>query len=888
MMLTPTSLHATRPFGPTRGAVFLSFAAPAVVLLVLVVMVLLLRAVLHGTVYDDAVRALMAVPRVRIVGAMSLTAIAYVLLASYDIFALRYVGVTIPVLHVVGMSALSHGLSQMLGFPLVTGHAVRVRFWAMWGLSADAMARAAAFVTAMFTIGVVAASGLALLFAPTRTLDLLHTPPSLMRIFGVGLLLVVAGVVVWSRGRAGRAVRVVRWSWPVPTAGVVAVQLAIAILEWFVASLVLFVLLPPAHGIALLPFVCVFIFAQTAGVVSHVPGGLGVMDTIVVFALRPVLAPTETMVALVAYRAVYYLLPFVAASIALAVIEIRRKRADVVALLLRTRPLFAHATRYVRVLQPLVPVVIGVATFCAGVILLVSGATPALTGRVRTIASVLPLGLLELSHFVASLVGVGLLILGWALRRRLDVAWGMTVALLLVGIVASLSKGLDYEEALALASVLIVLLPSRAAFYRKAALTSEALSPRWVVAVALVIGATVWLGLFSYRHVDYSTEMFWTFAVRGNAPRFLRATTGVVAVLLLIAAVRLFRHAPHKRPLPTHDNLAQAATIVAASSTSVASLALLGDKLLAYDASEAAFVMYGVSGGSWIAMGDPVGPLDAGTAAAWHFRRAADAHGAVPVFYQVTAERLPLYLELGLTIRKLGEEALVPLAAFSLAGAERRWMRRNLTDAAKAGLTFEVVLPDAVPAMLPMLRAISDQWLGGKATREKSFSLGRFDETYLRRFPMAVVRAPSGNGSEIVAFANLWCGAPGGEVSPDLMRRSADAPRGVMDFLFIRLLLWAKAKGYSRVSLGMAPLAGLASPFVARPELAPLWSRAGAFVFGRGEAFYNFQGLRAFKEKFGPVWEPRYLASPGGFALPRVLTNVTTLISGGVAGLVRK
>jgi len=211
-----------------------------------------------------------------------------------------------------------------------------------------------------------------------------------------------------------------------------------------------------------------------------------------------------------------------------------------------------------------------------------------------------------------------------------------------------------------------------------------------------------------------------------------------------------------------------------------------------------------------------------------------------------------------------------------------------VTDAEKAGMTFEVLPATAVAALLPTLRVISDEWLGSKATREKGFSLGRFDETYLAHFPIALVYAPCAEGREIVAFANLWCGAPGGEISPDLMRRSAHAPRGVMDFLFIQLLLWGAQHGYGSANLGMAPLAGLASPALARPELAPIWSRAGAFVYGRGEQFYNFKGLRSFKSKFSPVWVPRYLASPGGFALPRVLADVTSLISGGVSGIVHK
>jgi phosphatidylglycerol lysyltransferase len=62
----------------------------------------------------------------------------------------------------------------------------------------------------------------------------------------------------------------------------------------------------------------------------------------------------------------------------------------------------------------------------------------------------------------------------------------------------------------------------------------------------------------------------------------------------------------------------------------------------------------------------------------------------------------------------------------------------------------------------------------------------------------------------------------------------------------------------------------------------------GALVFRHGEHFYNFRGLRQYKEKFDPIWEPKYLASPGGLALPRILTNIASLISGGLKGVITK
>jgi phosphatidylglycerol lysyltransferase len=104
-----------------------------------------------------------------------------------------------------------------------------------------------------------------------------------------------------------------------------------------------------------------------------------------------------------------------------------------------------------------------------------------------------------------------------------------------------------------------------------------------------------------------------------------------------------------------------------------------------------------------------------------------------------------------------------------------------------------------------------------------------------------------------------------------------------MDYLFTELLLWGKSQGYKWFNFGMAPLSGLEDR-----QLAPLWLQAGAFLFRHGEHFYNFQGLRQYKDKFAPVWQPKYLACPRGLMLPRILANVASLISGGVKGVIVK
>lgn len=184
-----------------------------------------------------------------------------------------------------------------------------------------------------------------------------------------------------------------------------------------------------------------------------------------------------------------------------------------------------------------------------------------------------------------------------------------------------------------------------------------------------------------------------------------------------------------------------------------------------------------------------------------------------------------------------------------------------------------------MPPLIEPLRALSDAWLQAKNSREKGFSLGRFDPQYLLRFPICLVR----RNDEIVGFANVWTSGGRHELSVDLMRHRPDAPPGVMDYLFIELMLWGARQGYGRLNLGMAPLAGLESH-----SLAPLWHRLGTAIYQHGEHFYNFQGLRAFKEKFDPQWQPKYLAGPGGFALPGVLVDVTALVGGGFSGVVAK
>jgi len=566
---------------------------------------------------------------------------------------------------------------------------------------------------------------------------------------------------------------------------------------------------------------------------------------------------------------VHYLVPSILAATLFAAVFLLRKRQPLERLL-RVSGHIAPA---------IVPRVLAITTFLAGSILLFSGATPARAGRLGWLHDFLPLPVIVLTHFFGSVAGAGLLILARGIQRRLDAAYHLTVALLAAGIVFSLLKEFDYEGAITLSLMLVAFLPSRRYFYRKASLTEERFTRGWIIAILLVVLGSVVLGIISYGNPAVGAARFWDFSLRAQAPRFVRGTAGVIALFIIVAVARLMRPARPARALPSSEELDELWPTVQASPEAEANLVFLGDKSLLVNEDRSGFVMYAVAGRSWVALGDPVAPPEQMAPLAQRFVELCDQHGGWAVFYKASRQQLYLYLDLGLSVVKLGEEARVPLASFSLDGPERRNLRRMWRHAVQDGCSFEVLGREQVHELLPRLRAISDDWLASKRTREKRFSLGFFDERYLSRYPAAVVCR---NG-DIVAFANVWESGGKTELSVDLMRFTTTAPPGVMRYLLAELMLWGKERGYEWFNLGMAPLSGLQASAV-----APLWNQLGTAIYGHGERFYNFQGVRDFKEWFHPVWEPKYLVSSGGAARPVILANIASLIAGGLEGVVGK
>jgi len=820
---------------------------------------------LAGFRFRDVSRTFGTLPPYAVFAAIAVTALNYLCLTFYDVLALAHLKKKVPYPEVGFASFIGYAFGHNLGFAALSGGSVRLRLYSDRGLSAVDVAQIAVFNGLTFWLGFVATSALALLLGPD--IPGVSLSPLAARGIGIGAALLVAGyLVACARVRRELTIRDFRIALPTLRLGIG--QLVVSVVDWVLAALVLHLLIPPGVGPSLVGLVLLFLFAQIAGLVSQVPGGIGVFESVMVTALSPAVPAATTLGLLVVYRIVYYLLPFLFAALLLAGSEVLRRRHHLFRLVK-----VAHAS-----FAPVVPWVAAVGALVAGGVLLASGATPTMQARLSWLEHLLPLGILELSHLLASVAGVGLVLLARGLQLRIDAAWVLSMGLLVGGVIFSLVKGLDYEEASLLLAIALALAPFRSQFYRKASLLNAPFTARWIGAIALVIGASIWLGFFSYRHVEYAGSLWWQFAFKADAPRFLRASFAVVTLASLFGLTKLLGPAQHVPPLPGPSELGKARPILASSDSS-AHLALLGDKALLFNEASTAFLMYAVEGRSWVSMGDPVGADKDATELAWRFRAMSDQHRGWTCFYQVGPEHLPRYLDLGLALLKLGEEATVPLEGFTLETPDHRAIRTSHRKVAREGVSFEVIPPSQVAPLLPELKEISDQWLSAKNTREKGFSLGFFDERYLQETPMALARREG----KVVAFANMWTSEAKVELSVDLMRYRDDAPPGVMEYLFAELMQWGRDQGYREFNLGMAPFSG----FEERAH-SPLWNRVGAFLFLHGEHFYNFQGLRQYKEKFKPAWRPRYLASPGGLVLPYVLSNIAALVSRGLTGVVKR
>ena len=803
--------------------------------------------------------AVRAMPPAALWLAALFTTLNYAILTGYDQLAFVYIRRSMPKWQVTMASFVGYAIANNVGFALLSGTSARYRFYSRWGLSGADISRVVIFYSGTFWLGLVVLGAWSLLFSPVSKVES-PAPAWLTQGVGIGLV-AAAGAYAASPLFWRRPITVAGTEIALPSPLLIASQFALSALDWSLGAAVLYVLLPePRPDFAF--FLGAFLTAQIVALISHVPGGIGVFESLMILLLKPWIDADAFLPPLAAYRLIYYLLPLAAALAVPVVDEMHQRRHQVV----RWGNAFGALTTSVA------PKLLAVFTLLAGALLMLTGAAPHHAAEAAWPTRV-PLPVAEVSHVAASLIGFWLLVVSWGLARRLAGAYVLALGALAAGIAAALLRGGGSEEALLLSALAVAFVPLREEFDRRASLFGAPLSNAWLSAIGAAVLATTAIGFFTHRRADLSFALLWHVGPDAEAARFLRATAAVLAGAAAVALRRLASPPAQATGTPTPADLVDAARVIAQQTHTWPHLVFLRDKALLWDDTRAAFLMYARQDGTFVALGDPVGPPDRGERLVERFLEEVDDRLAVPVFYEASRQWLPCYADFGLTFVKLGEEARVHLPRFALGAPRFAPLEAAVSSMESAGGRFAVTEPDALTSELLLeLRDVSTDWLVRTGGPEKGFSLGFFDEAYLRRFPVATIRREG----RVDAFAAVWRGASRVELSADLLRWRSGAAASTPDALLTALMLWGRAAGFEWFSLGMAPLASFEHPSKSR-----LWSRLGRAIYGQGDAFYHARDVRAFKERFDPVWEPRYLAYPGGVLLPQVLGEVSSLIAGG-------
>ncbi len=587
---------------------------------------------------DDVLAAMAAIPRRSLAFAFALTVAAYLVLTLYDALGTRFVGHPLSYWRIAFASFTAYALSHNIGFAMVSGAAIRYRLYALWGMSGLQIAGVVAFCSLTFVLGGLTLGGLVLLAVPHAIPGFgPWMPTAVMYAVGVIMLGVVAGYTFAGRLR-GRPLRFGRAEVPLPGPRLAAMQVALASFDVALTAAIFYALLPEAPGLDFLVFLAVYVTAYTAAMASHVPGGLGVFDGMVLLGLSG-LVPTATAVgALLLFRLLYYILPLLLAGALFAVNEIVLRRVAMA----RAFDLVARWG------APSVAPVLSASVTVAGLIMLFLGTMPPIEAPFAWAGATMRAPIAEMSHFVASLLGAILLVLAYGLWRRVTMAWASVLVALVLAAALAAAKGHGWPVPVLMLAIAASVVPFRRAFYRDTRLIAEPFTAGWVAAVVALAVCTVSLALFTHLRRDWMAETWWQFVLAGEAPWSLRATIALGVVLLLVALVRLVRPAR-----------------IAWVELSAAARSRLRSMAGAVPPDRAEAIVFGEDGRAavaflrlpeiWLALGDPAGEATDRVSAIWRFRDLCEQEGVHPAFWRVGPELLSVYADLGLSAFPISE-----------------------------------------------------------------------------------------------------------------------------------------------------------------------------------------------------------------------------------------
>ncbi|HEX3401302.1 MAG TPA: phosphatidylglycerol lysyltransferase domain-containing protein [Acetobacteraceae bacterium] len=574
------------------------------------------------------------------------TILSYGVLTIYDRLGTIYAGHKVSYGRVAFASFCAYALSHNLGFAAVSGAAVRYRLYAHWGLTPLQIGKTVAFCSLTFGLGGMVLGG-SILFVEPRAIPFFGQHLPLGVLYGVGALLwvIVIGYVTLSRILG--SVRLFGHEIGLPGWRMAILQVLLATVDVAITASIFYALLPPAPNLTWLIFLGVYVASYTAGLAANLPGGIGVFDTAMLFGLEPYISAPHIVGAIVVFRLYYYVIPlFLAGSLFTGneillrgnVLLRRVERLGAVQALARwAEPDFAVASATGLV------ALCGVTLLCVGIL----APQPDFSWIDPDFAEMAN----QAGQFVPSLIGAGLIVLAIGLSHRVNLAWGATIFLLVLGAAFTATQGERLWIAGVLVMVAILVAPLRGCFYRHASLLSGPLDSSSALSLfALVICILALAGTRPRVHL-MANNAWWQVVMSREVSNSLRLTVALAVGLALIAIWRLLR--PGKVKWLPWDAIARQR------------LALLGGTIppakadgMVMGEAERAGIPFRRCGRVLLGLGDPMGAEGDRISAIWRLRDLAQQEGLDPAFWRAGSALLKVYGDLGLTALPLGPDGL--------------------------------------------------------------------------------------------------------------------------------------------------------------------------------------------------------------------------------------
>lgn len=749
--------------------------------------------------------------------------LAFSPISCYDFILKKKVGIKLPYRKVYKYSFIASSIASIMGFGGAASLAIKQHFY---GDHVDDKKLLLKEISKIIGLNLIGLSGLCLFYIASDyrgfiKLGWIMIPVSIISLYCIGLIIHLVYRFIKTKNSN-------------EFFGTFAI-LCMSMLEWFATvGLIYAILIITGSHVSFYNFLPVYITATIIGIMSLIPGGVGTFDLAFISGLQELGVPVaQALIVSLLYRISYFIIPTII-GVALYLHDLSKKINQ----RYNNLPKQISSTVAYKFLRFLV--------FLTGVTMLLTGINERLLMKIRIFGEIFGTNTLGFSNDLSILIGFLSIVAACLLKYKSKAIYRATLVIIVLGILTLLSKGFYPGEIVISAIAGYTLYRSKSSFYRE----SFVVSWRSTINDACILI----LSLLGY----YSVLEIYLKYTRNHLEKFLFRQLGAVALSMFIIAIVIyiiiyFFNIDSKLPVKTfYDYEGEINNIIKNyKGSSLTNLVYLRDKYIYVNEQKDVMMQYQIYLDKIFVLGNPIGNDENIYQTIENFYEFADKYGHTVVFYQIEEDMIKYLHSHGYDFMKIGEEAMIDVQSFEVVGNKMKSLEKSKNKMVSEGYTFEMIYPPYSNETMQTLKSISDDWLDGRS--EKGYSVGFFDEYYLSKEAMGIIKDVDGN---IKGFSNIMNMYNNKEsFSVDLMRFTKDSQRGIMDFMFINIIEVGKQNGFKEFNMGMAPLAN-----VGTSKYAFLNEKVALGIYEYGQMFYSFKVLRKFKNKYTSNWEPRYVA----------------------------